>query len=66
MLTVDDEVEGRADLLPVVEGVAHAAGVVVGAVREVGPDDVEVARGGHHVVLAICGRGQWVQRGILI
>lgn len=56
ILTVDDEVESGADLLPVVEGVADAAGVVLDGVGEVGADDVQVARRGNHVVLAIWGR----------
>ena len=55
-LTVDDEVERRADLLPVVEGVADAAGVVLDGVGEVGADDVQVARQGDHVVFAVWGR----------
>ena len=46
----------RADLLPVVEGVADAAGVVLDGVGEVGADDVQVARQGNHVVLAVWGR----------
>ena len=52
-LTVDDEVESGANLLPVVEGVSYAAGVVLDGVGEVGADDVQVARRGNHVVLAI-------------
>ena len=55
LLTVDDEVEGGADLLSVVEGVADATGVVFDGVGEVGADDVQVARRGNHVVLAIWG-----------
>ena len=52
-LTVDDEVISGADFLSVVEGVADTAGVVLDGVGEIGADDVQVARGGNHVVLAI-------------